>query len=53
MKTRFEKVETLTVLMIAVDEDQKSTVKVIDKKEERLEHQIKVNKELSKEISQM
>ena len=46
-------VETLTELMIAVDEDQKSTAKVIDKMEERLEHQIKVNKELSKEISQM
>ena len=53
LKTRFEMVETLTELMIAVDEDQKSTAKVIDKMEERLEHQIKVNKELSKEISQM
>ena len=40
-------VETLTELMIAVAEDQKSTAKVIDKMEERLEHQIKVNKELS------
>ena len=53
LKTMFEMVETLKELLIAVDEDQKSTAKVIDKMEERLEHQIKVNKELSKEISQM
>ena len=51
MKTMFEMVETLKELLIAVDEDQKSTAKVVDKMEER--HQMKVNKELSKEISQM
>ena len=51
MKTRFEMVETLKELLIAVDEDQKSTAKVIDKMEERLEHQMKSNKELSKEIA--
>ena len=53
LKTRFEMVETLKELLIAVYEDQKSTAKVIDKMEERLEHQMKVNIELPKEISQI
>ena len=53
LKISFEMVETLKEMLIAVDEEQKSAVKVIDIMEERLDQQMKANKELSKEISQL
>ena len=53
LKTSLEMVETFKELLIAVNEYQKSTAKIIDIMEERLEHRKKANKELSKEISQL
>ena len=45
LKTNLEMVETLKELLIAADEDQKSIAKVVDSMEERLDQQMKVNKE--------
>jgi hypothetical protein len=48
LKTNLEMVETLKELLIAVGKDQKSIAKVVDNMEERLDQQMKVNKESQK-----